>query len=72
MIATGVQYMFVGMGVVFSFLTIMVLSMYAMSALIAIYTKRFPEAKQEVAGAVAGSSTQAEIAAVIAAVKHFS
>lgn len=66
----GLQLMLVGMGVVFVFLTIMVLCMYAMSALVAWYSKYFPEAKQEVAGAVNGASND-EIAAVIAAVKHY-
>lgn len=70
MMSQGLQLMVVGMGVVFAFLSIMVVCMYVMSALVASYSKFFPEAKKEIAGVIKCPG-QDEIAAVIAAVKHF-
>jgi Na+-transporting methylmalonyl-CoA/oxaloacetate decarboxylase gamma subunit len=58
--------MFIGMSVVFSFLTIMVISMYIMSYLINLSEKLFPEP----INITSNTLNNSKIAAAIAAVKH--
>ena len=66
MVAQGLVLTVVGMAVVFSFLALLVV---LMSILSAVVTRYFPEPEKEVA--VSSGSRDAEIAAVIAAVKAF-
>lgn len=66
MIAQGLVLTVVGMSVVFAFLTLLVILMNLLSAVI---TRYFPEPIEEVQES--GGSRDAEIAAVIAAVKAY-
>lgn len=73
MLIQGLQYMVIGMGVVFFFLVIMVISMNIMSAVIAKYNEIYPEqVEEETKPASSGNGNNEEIALVLAAVKAFS
>jgi len=65
MVAQGLNFMFVGMGVVFGFLILMIIVMSISSAII---TKYFPE-KEEKAVTATASDNKSKIAAVIAIAK---
>ena len=66
MIAQGFVLMVVGMATVFSFLVLLV---FLMSALSAVVVRFFPEKPEEVVET--SGSRDAEVAAVVAAVKAF-
>ena len=66
MVAQGLVLTVVGMAVVFSFLTLLVILMSILSAVVLRY---FPEPEKEVVAST--GSRDAETAAVIAAVKAF-
>ena len=71
LVAESIKFMFLGMGVVFAFLTIMIFVLKAQGA---ILTRFFPE-KEKVVNMVprsenANNIEAAKIAAVIAAVQH--
>ena len=72
LVAESIKFMFLGMGVVFAFLTIMIFVLKAQGA---ILTRFFPE-KEKVVNIVvprsenANNIEAAKIAAVIAAVQH--
>ena len=68
MIAQGLVLTVVGMAVVFCFLTLLVVLMNVLSAVVIRY---FPEKPEEKAPAKTSGSGDAEVAAVIAAVKAF-
>lgn len=66
----GGTVLLIGMGVVFSFLVILVLSMYAMGAIVGWLNRIFPEIKPDAVQKVCVKTTgHDEIAAVIAAIK---
>ena len=71
LITESIKFMFLGMGIVFSFLTIMIFILKAQGALL---TKYFPAENKVVNnGSFKDSSNQTEtakIAAIIAAVQH--
>ncbi len=72
LVAESIKFMFLGMGVVFAFLTIMIFVLKAQGA---ILTRFFPEKEKVVNTVVARSENTnnieaAKIAAVIAAVQH--
>ena len=70
LISESVKFMFLGMGVVFAFLTIMIFVLKAQGALL---TKYFPE-ENKVVSSTPKSTTEkidnAKMAAIIAAVQH--
>ena len=43
MVLQGIQFMLVGMGVVFTFLAIMVICMYGSAKVIAVFNRKYPE-----------------------------
>lgn len=63
MIGDGLQFMVIGMGVVFCFLILLVFVMQIMSAIITNY---FPEKEQPVAQSASAGNDKARIAAAIA------
>ena len=75
LIAESVKFMFLGMGVVFAFLTIMIFVLKGQSILL---TKFFPQKEKELnvmpnitpISNIANNTDAAKIAAVIAAVQH--
>lgn len=65
LISTGVKLMFAGMGIVFLFLTMLVIAINIMSSLVQRF---FPEAPSPVATQVASGIDKSVIAAITAAV----
>lgn len=71
MLLDGLVIMALGMGVVFTFLIIMVLSMCVMAKIVAVIGKYFPEKVQEESKGSKAIEQNDEIAVVLAAVKAF-
>ena len=69
MLVQGFRFMLVGMGVVFVFLGIMVLVMYGMARVIAIYNRKYPEQQIDKLNKVISKNDV--IAVAIAAAKAF-
>lgn len=70
MIAQGMNFMFIGMTVVFVFLSVLVIIMNIAAAFFKKFDKYFPE-ETVAAKTPAASSSDADIAVAIAAVKNF-
>ena len=66
-LVTGVEWMLIGMSVVFAFLILMVISTNLMSK---FFTKHFPETPEPLATPSSKADDGAVIAAVIAAAHH--
>lgn len=67
LITEAFKFMLLGMGVVFSFLVILIFVLKAQAALIAKY---FPEKEKTVAKKPKATNDNAKIAAIVAAVQH--
>lgn len=71
LVAEAFKFMILGMGIVFSFLTIMIFALKAQAALISKY---FPEKEnkstQKMQTTVSASNTAKKIAAITAAIQH--
>ena len=70
LVTEALKFMLLGMGVVFSFLVIL---MFVLKAQAALITKYFPEKEKEVAKKLQkspASNDTAKIAAIVAAVQH--
>jgi len=71
MLIDGLILMIVGMSVVFIFLTIMVIVMNCMTGIFQLYSKLFPEKKEESGMLEKVIDKNDEIAVVVAAVKAY-